>query len=147
MTTPPNLLSRARLPGRVQYRLHRRLTTGRWGGVWIDPNEDRINFFWNVKWPVDISWQLVSFANPVVTITDSDLELAALVLYEAVFSSISASPEWRKPTSEINRTPTVVWTFRKASTINPVLAVLLSSKYATTGSTSTPRPCSTTPDR
>ena len=62
-------------------------------GVLINPNEHGINFAWRVKWPADIVQKLVSFTNTEGTITNSDLELAVLVLHEAVFSSISASPE------------------------------------------------------
>ena len=43
------------------------------GGVWIDPNEYGINFYWKVKWPDDIVRQLVSFTNPGDTITNWNL--------------------------------------------------------------------------
>ena len=46
-----------------------------------------------MKWPAEIVRQMVSFTNPGGTITKLDLELVALVLHEAVFISISASPE------------------------------------------------------
>ena len=61
------------------------------GGYGLIPNEDDINYVWQVKWTTNIVRQLVSFTNPGSTITNSDLELAALVLHEAAFSSISAS--------------------------------------------------------
>ena len=50
------------------------------GGVWIDPNEDGRNYVWRLPWPEDIRTDLVSFNNPLGRITNSDLELAALVL-------------------------------------------------------------------
>ena len=84
------------------------------GGVWIDANEDSTNFVWRANWPSDIVQQLVRFTNPGGIITNSDLELAALVLHEAVFSSISTSPEWQTPTSGSNNTPEVAWTFPSA---------------------------------
>ena len=48
-----------------------------------------------------------------------------LVLQESVFISINVSPAWQTPTLGIYNTPTVVWTFYEASTINPVVADLL----------------------
>ena len=79
-----------------------------------------------MKWPVNIVRQLVRFTNPGGTITNSDLELATLVLQEAFFSSISVSLAWQKPTLGSGNTPKSSWTFRKASTINPVVDELLS---------------------
>ena len=65
-----------------------------WGGrgVWIDPNEDGVNYAWRLPWPEDIRADLVSFDNPRGRITNSDLELAALVLQEATFPFVSTSP-------------------------------------------------------
>ena len=79
-----------------------------------------------MKWPNSIIWQLVRFTNPGGTITNSDLELATLVLQEAFFSSIIVSLAWQKPTLGSGNTPKSSWTFRKASTINPVVDELLS---------------------
>ena len=77
------------------------------GGVWIDPNKDSTNFSWQVKWLADIVRQLVSFTNPVGTLTKPVLELASLVLHEAVVSSISTSPACQTPTLGSNNNPTV----------------------------------------
>ena len=57
-------------------------------GVWIDPNEDGRNYVWRLPWSEDIRTDLVSFDNPQERITNSDLELAALVLQEATFPFI-----------------------------------------------------------
>ena len=95
------------------------------GGVWIDPNEDGRNYVWRLPWPEDIQKDLVSFDNPQGRITNSDLELAALVLQEATFPFICPSPAWRAPFTGSDNTPTVAWYFRESSTINPVVADLL----------------------
>ena len=58
-------------------------------------------------------------------ITNSDLELAALVLQEATFPFVSANPEWRAPFTVSDNMTTVAWTFREASTVNPVVADLI----------------------
>ena len=74
--------------------------------------------------PVPIA-DLVSSTNRDGTITNSDLELAALVLHEATL--LAAVPEARRaaPRSGSDNTPTVSWSTREASTINPVVADLL----------------------
>ena len=64
-------------------------------GVWIDQNKDGKNYTWLVKWPANMTQDLVSFTNSKGAINKSDLEFAALVLQEAVFSSISVSLAWQ----------------------------------------------------
>ena len=56
--------------------------------------------------------------------------MEALVLHESIFSSIRTSPAYQTPTSGSDNTPPVAWTFRKASTINLVVADLLSIRSA-----------------
>ena len=69
--------------------------------------------------------ELVSNDNPYGRITNSDLELAVLVLQEATFNFMSASPEWQAPFTGRDNTPTVAWTFWEAFTVNPVVTDLL----------------------
>ena len=95
------------------------------GGVWINPNADGHNFVWRFEWPADIVSDLVSWDNPRGRITNSDLELAALVLQEAVFPLICPNWAWHAPVTGSDNTPTVSWTFKEAATINPVVADLL----------------------
>ena len=82
-----------------------------------------------LPWPEDIRTDLVSFDNPQGHITNSDLELAALVLQEATFPFICPSPAWRAPFTGSNNNPTVAWYFRESSTINPVVADLLRIRF------------------
>ena len=72
-----------------------------------------------------------SFSNPHGWIANSDLELAALVLHEAIFPSLSAHPAWRAPTIGSNNTPTVSWTFKEVVTINPIVDDLLLIRSST----------------
>ena len=95
------------------------------GGVWLNPNEDGTHFVWRLQWPHDIQEDLISLINPDVHITNSDLELAALVRYEATFPEVCTSSTWRAPLTGSNNTPTVAWTFKEASAINLVVANLL----------------------
>ena len=67
----------------------------------------------------------MSFDNLGGKITRSDLEQAALVLYEATFPVICSNSAWKAPLTCSNNTPTVVWSFKEASTTNPVVVNLL----------------------
>ena len=53
------------------------------GGLWLNPARTSQNLVWRLPWLPNIVANLVSSTNPQVTITNSDLELAALVLQEA----------------------------------------------------------------
>ena len=99
------------------------------GGVWIDPSKYGKNYTWHVKCPADITQEMFSFTNTEGTITNSDFELVALVLQEAVFISSSASPAEQTPTLGSDNAPKFAWTFCKASTINPVVSNILSILY------------------
>ena len=68
---------------------------------------------------------LVSSENPQGRITNSDLELTALVLQEATFPFVGTDPTWWAPLTGSDNTPTVAWTFQEASTVNPMGADLL----------------------
>ena len=67
---------------------------------------------------------LVSSNNNQGQITNSDLELAALVLQEAKFTFVSTYPTWQAPFTGSNNTSTVAWTFQEASIVKPVVADL-----------------------
>ena len=95
------------------------------GGVLLNPNRDGKHYVWRLRWPADIIATLVSFANPNGSITNSDLELSALVYQEATFPLICSKFRWRSPAIGSDNTPTVSWSFKEASTINPVVAALL----------------------
>ena len=95
------------------------------GGVWIDPNQEGVHYVWSLPWPKDIMTDLVSTNNTHGRITNSDIELAALVFQEATFPFISANPSWRAPFTGSDNITTVTWNFWEASTVNPVVADLL----------------------
>ena len=80
---------------------------------------------WRHSWPADIIANLVSSSNREETITNSDLELAALVLHKDIL--IVAVPDARlaAPCSGSNNTPTVSWSTKEASATNSVVANLL----------------------
>ena len=98
-------------------------------GVWIDPNKDSVHYVWRLPWLEDIRADLISSDNPQGQITNSDLELAALVLQEAKFPFVSTNPTWQAPFTGSDNTPTVTWTFREAFTVNPVVSDLLRLRF------------------
>ena len=49
-------------------------------GVWMSVRGAYSNMVWRVEWPEDISRSVVSDKNPSDTITNSDLEMAAIIL-------------------------------------------------------------------
>ena len=68
---------------------------------------------------------LVSYDNPQGCINNDYIELVALVLQEATFTSIRTNPTWRAIFTKSNNIPSVTWTFREASTVNLVVAYLI----------------------
>ena len=68
---------------------------------------------------------LVSTDNPYGRISNSDPELMALVLQEAMFPFVGANQEWRAPLTGSDNTPTIDWTFLEASTVNMLVADLI----------------------
>ena len=75
------------------------------GGVWLDINHPGLHYVWRLQWPKDITDDLVSFKNPEGRITNSDLELAALVLQEATFHLVTLAPAWRAPSTGSDTPP------------------------------------------
>ena len=67
----------------------------------------------------------VSSTNPQGTITNSDPNLATLVLQEANLLEAAPKDRMAAPPSGSDNTPTVSWITREAFTTNPVVADLL----------------------
>jgi len=57
------------------------------GGVWFGANIALPPSVWRVQWPADITNNVISDANPDGRLTNSDLEMAAVVLQEAVLEA------------------------------------------------------------
>ena len=79
------------------------------GGV-LFPNDDNAHppIAWRVPLPPDLQQRVVSDDNPTGTLTNSDLELAATILQEDVWSSITDIRERTVHTLSDN-TPAVFW--------------------------------------
>ena len=93
--------------------------------MWLEPNSNKEHFVWRVECPLDVVADLVSLDNSKGWITNSDLELTALVIQEATSPLICTDPAWLAPSLGSDNTLTVTWTFKAASTINPGVADLL----------------------
>ena len=98
--------------------------------MWIDLKSNGRTFVWHLEWPADICAELVSWSNPCGRITNSDLELAELVLYEAYFPYVCSAPSWNAPATGSDNTTTVSWSFREASSVNLVVVDLLRLRSA-----------------
>ena len=95
------------------------------GGVWINLARTGQNIVWQHPWNPDIIESLVSSTNPQGTITNSDLELSALVLQDSTLLDTVSISRMTAPHSGSDNTPNVSWSTREAPMINLVVAELL----------------------
>ena len=100
--------------------------SGLWGGgVWLDLPCLVKDLVWRHPWPEDIIANLVSSKKREGVITNSDLELATLVLRKA--NLLAAVPDARLAAPNLGsyNNPTVSWSTKEAPKINPVVVDLL----------------------
>ena len=95
------------------------------GGLWLDPDGIGHNLVRKNPWSTYFTSQLVLLTNPHRRITNSDLELAALVLYEAILLDAVSKSCMAAPRSGYDNTQTVYWSTHESSMINPVVVDLL----------------------
>ena len=76
---------------------------------------------WRHPCPADIIANLVSSTNREGTITNSDLELDALVLHEATLLAAVLEIRLAAPHSGSDNTPTVSWSTKEASVVSTAL--------------------------
>ena len=93
--------------------------------MWLNPARTGQNLVWRLPCPPDIFASLVSSTNPQGTITNCDLELAALILQEATLLKAVPKASMAAPRSGLDNNLTVSWSTHEASIINPVVADLL----------------------
>ena len=80
---------------------------------------------WRHPWPVDIITNLVSSKTREGIITNSNLELAAIVFHKATLLAAVPDARMAAPHSGSDDTPIVSWSTKEASTIKPVVVDLL----------------------
>jgi hypothetical protein len=89
------------------------------GGVWLSGTKQLAPVVWRVEWPDDIRQQVVSFDNPSGTLTNSDLEMAGMVLHYLVLEHLVALKHVHVA-AWCDNTPTVSWTNKLSSSKSAV---------------------------
>jgi hypothetical protein len=55
--------------------------------VWFGANTALASIVWRIQWPKDITDAVISSSNPTGRLTNSDLEMAGVLLQEAVLEA------------------------------------------------------------
>jgi hypothetical protein len=86
------------------------------GGVWFGGEQKLAPIVWRVEWPKDITAAVVSDSHPGGTLTNSDLEMAGVLLHELVLESV-LGPKMQGAQVAIgcDNSPAVAWSTRMAS--------------------------------
>ena len=79
---------------------------------------------WSYPWLPDIIAYLFPSKNIEGNITNTDLELVALVLHKSTLMAAFSTARISAPCSGLDKTPTVLWGTREASDINLVVTYL-----------------------
>ena len=95
------------------------------GGVWLGLSYSGKDLVWRHPWLADIISKLVPSTNREGMVTNSDPELAAIVLYEATLLAAVPDDRLAAPCSGSDNNPAVSWIKKEALTINPVITDLL----------------------
>jgi hypothetical protein len=84
------------------------------GGVWFGGENSLQPIVWRIPFPDDVTAEVVSEANPNGRLTNSDLEMAGVVLQQAV---LQCTVPLQRSRSVINcdNTPSVAWVHRMAT--------------------------------
>jgi hypothetical protein len=87
------------------------------GGVWFGGKKKLKPIVWRVQWPKDVTDAVVSDSNPHGRLTNSDLEMAGVLLQEAVLEATIGLSAMASTQTAIgcDNSPAVAWTARMAS--------------------------------
>jgi hypothetical protein len=96
------------------------------GGVWLNGTKPLKPYVWRMQWPDDITKNLVSYDNPNGTISNSDLEMAGVLLAWLVIEQL-APISLQHSTVGIfcDNTPAVSWSNRLQSSKSIIAGHLL----------------------
>jgi hypothetical protein len=97
------------VPGLDAYRGYCDACAAGAGGVWFSGEDKLEPMVWRVRFPPDIEQEVVSDKNPSGRLTNSDLELAA-VLYQNMILRQVAPMQHQRAGIFSDNTPTVAWT-------------------------------------
>jgi hypothetical protein len=84
------------------------------GGVWLAGTRALSPMVWRVEWPADIQQNVVSFDNPNGTITNSDSEMAGMLIHYLVLEHL-VSLKHVHVAAWCDNTPAVSWTNKLSS--------------------------------
>ena len=85
------------------------------GGIIVGENHDLPPTVFRGQWPQDICNTLLTYENPHGTITNSDLEMAGLLILWLVIEAICPNLQGKNVALFSDNTPTVSWVTRLAS--------------------------------
>ena len=84
------------------------------GGVWLSGRLRLPPVVWRLEWPDDVRRNVVSFDNPTGTITNSDLEMAGMLIHYLVLEHL-VTLKHVHVAAWCDNTPTVSWTNKLSS--------------------------------
>jgi hypothetical protein len=79
------------------------------GSVWFSGTSSVHKRVWRLQWPQDITAAVVSESNPTGALTNSDLEMAAVVLHLNVLDPLVPSMHHKSMQIHRDNTPSVAW--------------------------------------
>jgi hypothetical protein len=86
------------------------------GGVWFGGDTQMEPIVWRIEWPTDITKAVVTDQNPTGTLTNSDLEMAGVLLHEAVLEAhLGPAMKGTQIAIGCDNSPAVAWSTRMAS--------------------------------
>jgi hypothetical protein len=102
------------------------------GGVWFGAGAPLSPIVWRVQWPKDITDDVVSDSNPNGRITNSDLELAGVLLQDAVLEAKLGTAAMAGIQTAIgsDNSAAVAWTTRMASRSSSPISFRLLKGFA-----------------
>ena len=85
------------------------------GGVWFSGTSPLPETVWRLQWPRDITVAVVSDSNPDGALTNSDLEMAAVVLHLSTLELIAPTLRHKHIFVHSDNTPSVAWVTKMAT--------------------------------
>jgi hypothetical protein len=85
------------------------------GGIWFSGTSPVPETVWRLQWPPDITAAVVSESNPTGALTNSDLEMAAVVLHLNVLEPLVPSMHHKSMQIHSDNTPSVAWLTKMAT--------------------------------
>lgn len=85
------------------------------GGVWFSGSRSLPPTVWRVEFPPDITREVVSDANPNGRLTNSDLEMAGVLLHYLALEQVAGSLRHVQVAIGSDNTPAVAWTTKMAT--------------------------------